>query len=249
MKKVWLLMALLLTGTAFAEDEGNISKVISLQYQDASVIIPLVKPLLQPGDKISGSGQTLVVNVSPQTLTSLRAVLHQVDVPPVTFEIAIHQDTPQWLSQVSNTVVYGSNSQQIQLNNQSVRVMNGQSAFVSTSQNVPVIQSAGIGWWTGVDYARMNVQNGVFLLPKLQGQQVQLQVRRARDEQQPANQQQFTNQNVDTTLMVPLDTWYSLGSAEGSNSANPTGNAAVYSAGAQYGDNSTLYVRIHIVGQ
>ncbi|TRG14565.1 type II/III secretion system protein, partial [Salmonella enterica subsp. enterica serovar Agona] len=83
MIKRWLLVILLISGSAFSQQ--MITKVIELNYLQADKVIQLIQPLLQTDEKVSGSGQTLIVNVSPQTLTQIRNVLHKIDVPPVVF--------------------------------------------------------------------------------------------------------------------------------------------------------------------
>src|SRR5690349_2248544 len=126
MIKRWLIGMLLFASNAFAQ--SMITKVIELNYLQADKVVQLIQPLLQPGEKLSGSGQTLIVNVSPDTLTSIRDILHKIDVPPVTFSISIYQGDPNWLSsQNDNDVVYSTQPQSEVQRSQSVQVMNGES--------------------------------------------------------------------------------------------------------------------------
>ena len=140
--KRWLIGLLFLASNAFAQT--MMTKVIELNYLQANKVIQLIQPLMQTGERVSGSGETLVVKVSPQTLTQIRDVLHKIDVPPVTFNIAIYQGDPNWLSsQNSNSVVYSTQPQSEQLRSQSVKVMSGESALISTDQEVPIVQCGG----------------------------------------------------------------------------------------------------------
>lgn len=243
MKKTIFLFFMLIS-VAFAD--SNIAKVIQLHYQQAQTIIKLAQPLLQNGEKISGSGQTLVVNVSPATLTKLRALIHQLDQPPVTFQISIFQGDPDWLNQQDDTSwSISTNSQQQQQRSQSVQVMNGESAFISTGQDQPMITNIGFGWFSGgVNYQRQMVQNGLVVVPELQGQQVKLSVKRIRQQNNQVNNQTIDQQQVDTTVMVPLNKWVTLGSAQGSPQADD--NTEVIRAGNQFTQNSTLYVKVTV---
>ncbi|PWY55337.1 type II/III secretion system protein [Legionella qingyii] len=244
MKRFWLIGLLLLANNVFSQ---TITKVIELHYVPVQKVIQLVQPLLQPGEKISGSDQTLVVQVSPQTLTQIRTVLHQIDVPPVTFNISIYQGDPNWLSaQNENSVTYSSNSPAEAKRTQSVKVMNGESAFVSTDQEVPIITAVGAGFFTGIAYQQHQIKNGLLVQPVMRGSQVELKLRRVREQQDPAGDQQFDNQNIDTTLMVPLNKWVSLGSPEGTQDTDSS--SVSYTAGRPFSQQATLYVKVSVAG-
>ncbi|WP_454782909.1 type II/III secretion system protein [Legionella sp. WA2022007384] len=244
MKRFWLISLLLLAHNVFSQ---TITKVIELHYVPVEKVIQLVQPLLQTGEKISGSDQTLVVQVSPETLTQIRTVLHQIDVPPVTFNISIYQGDPNWLSaQNENSVTYSTNSPAEVKRSQSVKVMNGESAFVSTDQEVPIITAVGAGFFTGIEYQQHQIKNGLLVQPVMRGSQVELKLRRVREQQNPAGGQQFDDQNIDTTLMVPLNKWVSLGSPEGTQDTDST--SVSYTAGRPFSQQATLYVKVTVVG-
>lgn len=242
----WLIVLLFLAGNAFSQTP--ITKMIELNYVQADKVVQLLQPLINSdeGEKISGSGQTLVVVVNPPTLTKIREILHQLDVPPVTFNISIYQGDPDWLSQQnSNDVVYSTNPQSQVQRSQSVKVMSGESAFVSTGEQVPTVSSVGVGFFTGVSYQQHNIQNGLLVQPVMQGSQVKLSVKRVREQENAAGGQQFDNQQVNTTIMAPLNKWVPLGSAEGSQ--NTDSSSTSYTAGRPFSQNSTLYIKISIV--
>lgn len=246
--KKWIFILWLMASNVLAAD-AMVTKVIELHYQDAQQVIKLIQPLLQPGEQVTGEGQTLIVKVSPDTLTQLRAVLHKLDQPPVTFEIMIHQGDPNWLAtQNSNTIVISTPSPTNQRQSQSVMVTNGQSAFVSTGQDQPVVSAVGVGFFTGVSYDRRLVQNGLLIEPLLQGQKVKLTVRRVREQDSNISDQNINEQQVMTTVMVPLNQWVALANAEGDSPNDNDPNTQVISVGNQYSQNSTLYIKVRVVG-
>lgn len=245
MKKIGLLILLFFVQTVYAD--GLITKVINLNYRSANEVIALVKPLLQSGEEITGSGQTLIVKVSPDTLTQLRTVLHSIDVPPVTFNVVIFQGPADWLSsQNDNTTTISTASTSNQQSSQSVRVMSGESAFISMGEEIPIVTSVGVGFWTGagVDYQQHQTERGLLVEPSLAGSQVKLKVKRIRSQEnsQMTGSQQFQNQNLATTLMVPLDQWVALGSAD--NAATSNSNDISYSVGNRFADSATLYIKV-----
>ena len=240
----WFIGLLFCITNAFSQPV--VTKVIDLTYSQADKIIPLLQPLLQPGEKISGSGSTLIVNVSPETLTALRVVLHKLDQPPVTFRITIHQGDTDWLSTQTDEVTYSTSSNTDQQKSQSVNVINGSSAFVSTGTETPILTSVGVGWNTGVSYQQHPVNTGLQVEPHLQGSQVRLTVKRIREQQNQQAMQQFDNQQIDTTMMVPLDKWVVLGSAQGADESSET-QSDTYSASDRFANNATLYIKVSVL--
>ncbi len=243
--KQWWIGLLLIASNAFSQT--LITKVIELNYVSANKIIQLIQPLLQTDEKVSGSGQTLVVKVAPDTLTQIRTILHQIDVSPVTFNVSIYQGDPNWLSpQNSNSVSYSTQPRSEQVRSQSVKVMSGESAFISTGEEVPIISSIGTDFFTaGISYEQRNIRNGLVVSPVLKGSQVKLKLRRVREQENAAGGQQFDNQQLNTTIMAPLNKWVSLGSAEGGQKTDSSSTS--YSAGRPYSQNSTLYIKVSII--
>lgn len=240
----YLIVLIFLVSNAFAQ--AMMTKVITLTYIDAQNVIQLMQPLLHPGEELNGTGQTLIAKVSPATLTQIRTVLHQIDVPPVTFTVSVYQGPSNWLSnQNDNSVSYSTQPQSEVVRSQSVQVMNGQSALISTSQQVPIVSAVGAGFFTGISYEQHDVTNGLMVQPVLKGSQVQLKVKRARQQIDAAGGQTFDNQELGTTVMAPLNKWISLGSAEGSQ--NTDSSSTSYTAGRSFSQNSTLYIKVSIV--
>ncbi|MFT4059000.1 MAG: type II/III secretion system protein [Legionella sp.] len=245
MKRVLLIGLLFIATQVFSQP--MITKMIQLHYISAEQAIKIMQPLMQSGEKLSGTGQTLIAKVSEQTLTQMRTVLHQVDVPPVTFNISVYQGDPQWLStQNDGSVNYSTQTQSQMLQSQSVQVMNGDSALVAMNQEVPIVTSVGAGYFSGISYQQHQIRNGILVHPVLRGSQVQLNVRHLREQANPAGGQQFDNQKIDTTVMVPLNKWVSLGNPEG---AQTTDNSSTYyNAGNTFAQQSALYIKVTIVG-
>lgn len=233
--------------TAFGAD--LITKVIPLNYMSAGEAEQALNPLLSSGETISHTGSQLIVNVSPDTLTKLRSVLHQIDIPPVVFNILVHQDQANWLSTSDNNdVVYATTgTNNTSGNSQSVQVMSGASALISTGSNVPVVSSVGAGDWnSGVAYERMDVKEGFLVKPQMEGSRVKLTISRVNSRADNINAQQIDSQNVNTTTIVPLDKWVKLGSSGQADLSSKPSTDIVYSAGASYKDKATVYIKVSI---
>ena len=243
--KKWVIVLWLFAHSVFAGE--LITKVIELHYQNAASMIDLIDPILQKGEAISGSGQTLILKVQPQTLTQIRTILHKVDVPPVTFEISIYQGNPDWLAtQNSNSEVISTGAPPTQPLYQSVTVNNGESAFVTTNLDQPVVSSAGTDLLTGpsVSYQRKVSRVGFYIEPTMQGKQVRLSIKRVRQQNAPSYGQEFLGQETKTVIMTPVDKWVAVSSAEGGPPAKKNSN--VIHAGSQFQTTATIYVKVNV---
>lgn len=233
--------------SSFAFTQQTITKLIDLNYCEADKVLTLIQPLLKPGDKVSASGKQMVVSVSPDTMTQIRTIIHQLDQPPVTFQVFLHQGSPDWINTQDDDVISSTAPSNDALQqNQSVNVLSGSSAFVSTGKTVPIITSVGAGWNAGISYQQREAASGLLVQPTMEGSQVKLRVKRLREQENPQQQQQFDNQQIDTTMMVPLDQWVSLGSAQGA--ATPS-TSEVYSAGNKFSRTATIYIKVSVLGQ
>lgn len=225
----------------------NVLKVIDVTYRTASSLLPSLKPLLSEDETISADGQKLIISASAETLSKLTTVISQLDIAPIVFEVSIHQGAPDWQYQEdSEAETWSTNSQANAGDSQSVKVNNGDSAFVSIGGERPVVSSVGVGWNTGVSYERDQTTEGFYITPSLQGKKVKLVLKRIRQRQDQVNQQQDQNGYLDTTITVALDKWTKIGSgAEISSGANQ--DNVSYSSEGSFTDTSTLFVKVKSV--
>ena len=102
----WILCLLFFVAPVFAQPP--VTKVIELHYLTADKVIELMKPFMEPGEQMSGQGQMLVLKVNPKTLSDIRSVLHQIDVPPITFKVSIHQGDSNVMAPLNQWVALGN---------------------------------------------------------------------------------------------------------------------------------------------
>lgn len=251
MMKKWGFVVLCLFAMAvFAAD--LVTKVIPVNYINVDEAVRVLTPMLGQNETITHTDNQLIVNVSPDTLTKIQSVLHDIDIPPVVFNVLVHQDEANWLQTSANDdIVYGtSDTNNTSGNSQSVQVTSGSAALISTGNNVPVVSSVGAGAFNaGVSYDRVDVKEGFLVKPQLAGSQVKLTISRINSRADNINAQQIDTQNVNTTTLIPLDKWVKLGSSgQAELSAKPSTDI-VYGAGASYKDKATVYIKISINGR
>lgn len=88
------LALLLLLAAAGAFAQGAL-EVILLRHRTAEQVIPVLRPLLEPGGALSGQYNQLIVRTSPGNLAQIRAVLDSIDQPARRLTISVRFDTAQ----------------------------------------------------------------------------------------------------------------------------------------------------------
>lgn len=239
----WLVLILFVSSVAQAQQ--LISKVIPVEYAQPEKLVSALNPMLQSGESISVYEHSLIVSVSPETLTKIRPLIHQLDVAPTIFLVSIHQGDANWLDGQEDAIHYGTTSGRQQADNQAVQVQNGSSAFVSTGADYPVINQVGIGWETGVGYQRMKSDKGFLILPELKGAKVALTIKRNYSQQNPTDQQSQQEQQSATTTIIPLNKWTKLVQTGGPE--NNSDQSTHYHAGSSFDTNGTLFIKISIL--
>ncbi|MCW9059146.1 MAG: hypothetical protein OQL11_09765 [Gammaproteobacteria bacterium] len=84
-----LLILLLLPALGLADDTRI--QVIELQGRSAQEMIPLIQPLLDEGDAITGTGYQLILRTRPENLARIEAVVKRLDQAPKRLRISVHR--------------------------------------------------------------------------------------------------------------------------------------------------------------
>ena len=79
-------LLLLLPLTALAE-----VTTLPLSHRNAESLIPLLRPVVDEGIRLSGRGELLIVNASPEQLEELRQLVSQIDTPLQSLLISVLQ--------------------------------------------------------------------------------------------------------------------------------------------------------------
>ena len=71
---------------------------IKLSNRQAHEIIPIVKPMLESGDAITGQGYKIFLRSSPQTLAQVKEMIDALDIAAKTLQISVFQGSSRDLS-------------------------------------------------------------------------------------------------------------------------------------------------------
>lgn len=85
----WLLILFLLPALGLADDTRI--QVIDLQGRSAEEMIPLIQPMLDEGDAITGTGYQLILRTRPENLARVEAVVKRLDQAPKRLRITLHR--------------------------------------------------------------------------------------------------------------------------------------------------------------
>ncbi|HEY0722254.1 MAG TPA: hypothetical protein VGE50_13490 [Gammaproteobacteria bacterium] len=88
MRNLFFILTLL---SAWPVQAGDLN-FVQLTNRQADELIPVIQPLLEADDAISGSGYQLIVRTSPQRFTQIESLVRQLDTAPQQLVISVRQN-------------------------------------------------------------------------------------------------------------------------------------------------------------
>lgn len=265
----YLLFVLLVTlGVAYADEV----EVIPLKYRTAEQVIPILRPLVEPGGAISGMQSTLVIRASRANIAQLRQVLETLDRTPRRLLISVRQDSGASFERrsvgVAGTVASGdarvsvnepprrdsgvtisaqdsSGTREASVASQ-VQALEGSPAFIAVGQSVPVQSTVVTPTPGGTIVQRstgfQNTGSGVYVTPRVSGDRVFLDI--TQGSASPVRQVPgaANAQQISTTASGRLGEWFPLGGIDQSAARSQSGIFAG-SSGARTAS-SSVWVRV-----
>lgn len=238
MKTLRLILSLAALCCLPAVYADNALEIISLKSRSAEEMIALIRPLLGPGDALTGTGYQLIIRTDASTLQQVRAILDQLDRAPQNLLITVRRDAPSREQQrgidVSGEVRVGDHTgvrvgdaQQsgLQLRaqdrlstqqddaSQRLRVLEGQRGFISMGQSV-AYPSNSVVVQQGTPVIQQGLEyrelrSGFYVLPRLAGETVTLQIEPVNERLQ--SDHSVSVQQAQTVVSGRLGEWMALG--------------------------------------
>ena len=141
-------------------------EVIQLKSRPLEEVLPVIKPLIGPGETATGMGNNLVLKASPEHVLEIRKLLHEIDRPPKRLLITVSKqgdmarsssgysasaDIKAGDGQISinspgHTVdetrarvrIHDSSDQRTRTTGQRVQALEGRPAFIASGSRIPV---------------------------------------------------------------------------------------------------------------
>lgn len=196
-------------------------EVISLRHRTAEQVIPVLRPLLEPGGVLSGQYNQLIVRTSPGNLAQIRAVLDSIDQPARRLTISVRFDNAQ---QAAGSGFRESRSARDEQVDQRIQVLEGGQAYISTGTS-RIYGQAGTGF---------------SVMPRISGSNVTLEI--------ATQQEAFTRggaiqgQRAASSVSGRLGEWIDLG---GTDSASTRADSGILSSRERTaGVSSGIWVKV-----
>jgi type II secretory pathway component GspD/PulD (secretin) len=190
---------LLLATTALAQ--GTL-EVIPLKHRTAEQVIPVLRPLLEPGGALTGQYSQLIVRTSPENLAQLRAALEAIDTPIRKLLISVRFDDVSASSRLGSGVRIQNREEQV---DQRIQVLEGGQAYISAGQSRVYADAA----------------TGFAVVPRLAGSRVTLEI--LAQQESFARGGAIQSHSASTTVSGRLGEWFELGGRAGSVSREQSG--------------------------
>jgi hypothetical protein len=216
-------------------------EVISLRHRTAEQVIPVLRPLLEPGGALSGQSNQLFVRTSPANLAQIRAVLDSIDQPARRLTISVRFDSSQQAARsgfetdarISNrgssldTRIQDSRSAREERVDQRIQVLEGGRALISGGESRPlrqreVIQTPG-GPVVRETTVIQGAATGFEVVPRLSGSTVFLEIAPQREQFAPGGSGAIRSERVATSVSGRLGEWIDLGGATSASMRSDSG--------------------------
>lgn len=183
-------------------------EIIPLRHRTADQVLPVLRPLLEPGATLAGQRGQLIVRASPGNLAELKRALAAIDQPLRRLQISVRFDNAGSTASrgIETTGRIGNRGTRIEVRghddrsntaervDQRIQVLEGGRALIMIGQSTPV--PGGI-WESGT---------GLEAVPRLAGDTVYLEIA-------PQKESFDRQQRIATTLSARLGEWFEVGGA------------------------------------
>ena len=217
-------------------------EVIALRHRTVEQVLPVLRPLLEPGGAMSGQSNQLIVRTSPGNLAQIRAALDAIDQPARRLMISVRFDSTQQSARTrvetdARTSNRGS-SAEMRIDNsrsardeqadQRIQVLEGGRAVISSGESRPLRQRQVVRGPGGAvltdDTVIQDASTGFEVVPRLSGNQVFLEIAPQRENFTSGNSGAIRSERMVSTVSGRIGDWIELGGASSSGMRSGSGN-------------------------
>lgn len=220
----------------------NMLEIISLRYRTADQVLPVLRPLLEPGGTLTGQGNQLIVRASPDNLADLKRALEAIDRPLRRLQISVRfadalDSAAQGIEasgRISNrgarvdVRAQDERTSAAEGVDQRIQVLEGGRAFITTGQSTPIPPGVIRDTATGFE-----------AVPRLSGNTVVMEIA-------PRRETLDRQQNLATTVSARLGEWFEVGGAAESAARDERGIASANRARAS--ESRRVWLKVEEIG-
>lgn len=207
-------------------------EVIELKGKTVEQVLPVLRPLLEPGGTLSGMNNQLFIKASPRNRGEIKRALAAIDTPARQLLIRVSHSREVENShrggEASGQVVLGSTNRargeatvwdnrsgRRDSAGQMVRTLEGSQAFIQIGRSLPVSMRQVIigpgGAIINETTAYQDIGQGFYAVPRLNGDRVTLEISQHAETPGYQGRGSVNTQRLSTTVSGRLGEWIELG--------------------------------------
>mgnify|MGYP003637496064 CR=1 FL=1 len=215
-----------------------------LNYKTPNEIIPSITPFLQPGENVVAGHNELILRVEPNNLKTISALIDRLDIQSRQLLIHVNRndlsneqsegfnlnqrlqvdvDSSAQLTYKGSVKTYSTKGNSIDKNHQTIRVLEGHTAFISEGVDEPnfVIQQNPYHSDGHITYTTEYQQRskGFYITPSLAGDAVNIEISSWSEEPLQNNHDATKFSRTSTAIRCSLNEWVNLAGVNENNSS------------------------------
>lgn len=255
----YLIAVILISLLCSAGARADALEIIQLNNRSADEIIPIVSPLMKPGEALSGTGFKLILRASPGTVSEIRRILSQIDAGLKNLVVSVDHAGSARTEQaaagagvrygtieggtVSGYVGHGQSTNQ-SIATQRIRVIEGQPAWINAGQVFLVPGTAYARGGVVVSGAlQREAGTGFYVVPRVAGDRVNLEIASHRESLVGAGPT-LDVQSANTVVTGAVGEWIDIGGIVQSGLAGQRGILSGAQSSGERTDNFRVRVDI-----
>ena len=209
-KLIRLAAGLLFGCAALAASAQHALEIIVLRHRTVDQVLPVLRPLLEPGGTLSGQYSQLIVRASPANVAELKRVLEAIDRPLRRLQISVRfEDSLDAARQgIEGSGAVSNRGPRIELRAEDSRTR----ADERVDQSLQVLEGARAVIYGGVQYRA----TGFEVVPRLSGESVLMDI-------SPQRESGDSFQHAAATVSARLGEWFEVAGTATSSSRDARG--------------------------
>jgi len=261
------LLLLLVTGISMTSMAGDSIEIVPLQNRSAEELMPLIHPLLDPSEALSGTGYQLIVRASPGRQKELRGLITQLDQAAKQLRISVRRAAYDEIERErahanvvigtgggdvevrGGAIVHSTRDKSGERNNYQVTTLEGTPAHINTGEAFPVPTQSGYiangqaVVTQSIEYQQLS--SGFYALARTNGDQVTVDISPQREVLDPRGSGHIQTTSLVTTVRGRLGEWLELGGT--SQQRTQQGGGLLRSTRSKDDTQQTLWMKVEAV--
>lgn len=256
------LLAAMLAPAAGALGQASL-EVIPLRYATVDDVLPVLRPLLEPGGTLTGQRNQLIVRASPDNMAELRRALEAIDRPRRRLQVSVRFDDSR-MSEERGVAASGrvggpggpggtvelragdSSTASLERVDQRIQVLEGGRAYIATGQARLQPYRQIIRTPAGVvaqdTHIVQETSTGFEVSPRLAGERVLVDVFAQRENPSGMPRGATEAQRVSSSVSARLGEWFELGGIDEAATRDQGGLAS--SSGARSSGSRKVWLKV-----